>query len=159
MRKIRKGILAFMVLFVLMGLSINAKENVDFVESEVEKIVLFDEKEEGVNSTYATPSLTSCSLGIGIQSNGLGISFITSATMNASEIGIKNFVLYEKALIGWKQIPISNYCSYGTDFYTGSVVYTAAVPGKRYKASCTHYAKINGVEYTLNNESSEITYN
>lgn len=159
MRNFRKNMIVFMAMFVLMGLNINAKEKTDFIETKVEEVTLFEREGKEINSTYATPSLTGCTLGVSIRSDGLGISYTTSATMNASEIGIKNFVLYEKALIGWKQIPISNYCSYGTDFYTGSVVYTAAVPGKRYKASCTHYAKINGVEYTLNNETSEITYN
>ena len=109
--------------------------------------------------TASISSLGGCELSVGIYSNGLGIRFTTVATSEAEEIGIRDFVLYEKALIGWNEISIKDYCDYDTDFYSNAVVYVRAVEGKTYKASCTHYAIIDGVEYTLENETSEIVYN
>lgn len=138
-------------------LNINASNNYIF-EKPIECYNYVDVNNENEN-LRATPAFTSCELGLGIYNNGLGISFTTITNMTASEIGVKNLVLYEKTLFGWNQIALNNYYANNTNFHSNTIVYTAAVPGKRYKVTCTHYAKINGVEYTLGNESSEITYN
>ena len=72
---------------------------------------------------------------------------------------MKNVVIKEKTLFGWKDIPVNNYCAYNTDLYIGDIVYTGAVPGKTYYVECTHYAKFGSTELTLKNTSSELTYN
>ena len=104
-------------------------------------------------------SLTACELGIGIADNGVQVTFITTATNSANEIGVKNIVLQEKTWYGWKDIPVSNYCTYNSDFYAGSIVYTLASKGTTYRVKCTHYAKFGSTELTLNNTSSELVYN
>ena len=124
------------------------------------EVIIKQENTEGVNEIETKEaSLGSCDLGISITSEGVGISFTTRATGNANEIGVKNIVLQEKQLWGWKNIEISNRCTYNTNMYTGSVIYLNSVEGKTYKVHCTHYAIINGKEYTLYNESSEIVFN
>lgn len=107
----------------------------------------------------SNPSLLACNVGIGIANNGLLISFDTDASHVADEIGVKNVVLQEKTWYGWKDIPISNYCDYNSDYYMGDIVYTLATKGTTYRVKCTHYAKFGSTELTLNNTSSELVYN
>ncbi len=108
----------------------------------------------------SNPSLTACEVGIGIADNGLLMSFDTTATHIADEIGVKNVILQEKTWYGgWKDIPASNYCTYNSDFYAGDIVYTAATKGTTYRIKCTHYAKFGSTELTMNNTSSELKYN
>lgn len=107
----------------------------------------------------ANPVLSACNLGIGIASNGVQVTFVTTATQSVNEIGVKNVVLQEKTWYGWKDIPISNYCTYNSDIYSGGVVYTLAQKGTTYRVKCTHYAKYGSTELTLSNTSSELVYN
>lgn len=152
-----------LVLLVAVGclfignLSIYAAEN-PFVELPQSKIEVIPEIENSV-TPLSNPSLTACNLGIGIASNGLQITFVTSASETATEIGVKDVVLQEKVWYGWKNIPANNYCTYNSDIYTGSVVYTAATKGTTYRVKCTHYAKFGSNELTLSTTSSELVYN
>ena len=91
--------------------------------------------------------------------NGLSVVFVTRATQTVNEIGVKNIMLQEKTWYGWKDIPISNYCTYSSDMYAGEVIYTAAEKGKTYRAYCTHYAKYGNTELTLYSETSNFVYN
>lgn len=160
MKKLLAIIMVLAVAINLGGMAptVYASENSDFIEVEVNKI--WDRYEKSVLTDNSTvPSLGLCELGVGIYENGVGITFFTSSTVEAEEIGITDFILYEKTLLGWDEITIKDYCDYDTDHHSGSVIYVRAEAGKTYKASCTHYAIIDGVEYTLENESSEIVYN
>ena len=107
----------------------------------------------------SSPSLSACLVGLTIADNGLYISFDTTATQMANEIGVKNVVLQEKTWYGWKDMPISNYCTYNSDVYSGDIVYTLATKGTTYRVKCTHYAKFGSTELTLDNTSSELKYN
>lgn len=139
------------------NLSIVAAEDF-FVEMPNSKTELVSKGNEV--SPLSNPTLTACNLGIGISSSGLAITFDTTASHIADEIGVRNIVLQEKTWYGgWKDIPVSNYCSYNSDFYSGGVVYTAATKGTTYRVKCTHYAKFGSTELTLDNTSSELTYN
>lgn len=132
-----------------------------FIELDVqETTVLEGDNSHSYYSNLSNPSLGLCQFSIGIYENGVGITFVTRSTVEAEEIGIKDFVLQEKTLFGgWTDIPVKNYCDYDTDTHAGSVVYVRAVEGKTYRALCTHYAIIDGVEYTLDAETGEIVYN
>ena len=117
-------------------------------------------KTEDTSNLLTSPSLLACNVGIGIADNGLLMSFDTNATQIADEIGVKNVILQEKTWYGgWKDIPANNYCTYNSDFYAGDIVYTAATKGTTYRIKCTHYAKFGSTELTLDNTSSELTYN
>lgn len=111
------------------------------------------------NSVKSNPSLASCEIGIGAVDNGLQITFVTRATQTADEIGVKNVVLQEKTWYGWKDIPASNYSTTNSRYYIGGIVYTSATEGTTYRVKCTHYAKFGSTELTLDNTSSELTYN
>lgn len=160
MNKKLKFILLCAVLFSLLigNMSIYAAGE-DFAEMPPTTIKIVP----GINNSkvaLSSPSLTACEVGIGIADNGLLMSFDTTATQIADEIGVKNVILQEKTWYGgWKDIPASNYCTYNSDFYAGDVVYTAATKGTTYRIKCTHYAKFGSTELTLNNTSSELTYN
>lgn len=139
------------------NLNIFAAEN-PFVEIPQSKIEVVEEMDETAN-VMSDPLLAACNLGIGIADNGLLITFDTNATHVADEIGVKNVVLQEKTWYGWKDMPVSNYCKYNSDFYSGDIVYTLATKGTTYRVKCTHYAKFGSTELTLNNTSSELVYN
>ena len=157
-KKVKFSLLLTVMFSLLWGnMNILAKENV-FVESPQEIIEIVPETDNSV-SVLSNPSLTACEVGIGIANNGLLMSFVTTATHVADEIGVKNVVLQEKTWYGWKDIPVSNYCKYNSDFYMGDVIYTLATKGTTYRVKCTHYAKFGSTELTLDNTSSELTYN
>lgn len=157
-KKVKFSLLLTVMFSLLWGnMNILAKENV-FVESPQEIIEIVPETDNSV-SVLSNPSLTACEVGIGIANNGLLMSFDTTATHVADEIGVKNVVLQEKTWYGWKDIPVSNYCKYNSDFYMGDVIYTLATKGTTYRVKCTHYAKFGSTELTLDNTSSELTYN
>ena len=124
----------------------------------VVKIKIVSEDNEA--SLFSNPTLMACNVGVGISSSGLAITFDTTASHSANEIGVKDVVLQEKTWYGgWKDIPMSNYCTYNSDWYAGDVVYTGANKGTTYRVKCTHYAKFGSTELTLDNTSSELTYN
>ena len=139
------------------GITASAEEKniLEIPQTEVEVI----STENDITTYAADPSMTACTVGIGIADKGLGITFDTTANQPATEIGVKNIKIREKTLFGWKDITIGSYCTYNSDFYSGSIVYTGAVPGKTYYVECTHYAKFGSKELTLDNTSSELTYN
>ncbi|HJC58297.1 MAG TPA: hypothetical protein H9700_13200 [Candidatus Eisenbergiella intestinipullorum] len=157
MKKLKKIVLlmAMYCLFVG-GLNIHASEGM-FEKMPQENINIV--KSTDAIDVLASPSLTACNLGIGIADNGLLMTFDTTATQIANEIGVKNVILQEKTLFGWKDIPVSNYYTRNSDWYSVDVVYTAATKGTTYRIKCTHYAKFGSTELTLNNTSSELTYN
>ncbi len=130
-----------------------------FVELPMEEVQIVTSLEDEGISPASTESLAGCQLGIGIASNGVSVTFTTRSTATASEIGVKNVVLQEKNGSGWRDIPISKHYTSGKQEYTGGVVYTGAQAGRTYRVSCTHYAIINGTEYTLYNSTNNLVYN
>lgn len=160
MRKKLKAILLLTALGCLIIGNLNVlAANSFFVEVPQNKIeVVPSEMESAV--TLSDPSLLACGVGIGIADNGLLMSFDTNATQVADEIGVRNIVLQEKTWFGtWNDISVGSYCSYNSDFYLGEIVYTAAKKGTTYRIKCTHYAKYGSNELSMNNTSSELTYN
>ena len=139
------------------NLTVFAAENA-FVEVPQTEVEIASVTDDSIN-VASNPSLAACNVGIGIASNGLLITFDTDATHIADEIGVKNVVLQEKTWYGWKDIPVSNYCTYNSFFYSGDIVYTLATKGTTYRVKCTHYAKFGSTELTLDNTSSELKYN
>ena len=154
-----KKLFIFTMICCLLASNINilAASN-DFIEVPQEKIEIVQE-DANLAEQKSSASLAGCTLGIGMSSSGLSITFTTSATQTASEIGIKNVMLQEKTWYGWKDLPISNYYINNSDSYSGEVIYTNAVSGKTYRAYCTHYAKFGSTELTLYNETNNFVYN
>lgn len=147
------------VIFLMSQLNVNAAQD-DFIEVPVEDIMIQSSSKGGIN-TYSDDeaSLDACELGIGINKNGIGIMYTTRSIEIATEIGVKDMVLQEKTLLGWKDITIKDHYDYDTDIYMGSLVYLKAEVGKTYRVYCTHYAIIDGKEYTLYNITDSIVYN
>lgn len=150
-------LLSSVVCLFMGNFNVFAAEN-PFIETPQSRIEVFSVTDT-VGNVLSSPSLSSCEVGIGIASNGLYITFDTTATQKADEIGVKNAVLQEKTWYGWKDIPMSNYCTYNSDWYAGDIVYTGATKGTTYRVKCTHYAKFGSTELTLDNTSSELVYN
>ena len=104
-------------------------------------------------------SLYDCSLGIGAGSNGVVVTYTTQFTNTASEIGVRDIVLYEKIGNTWHTYNIPQVSEKNASGFSSGGTYTNAVKGRTYKATCTHYAVYNGVTYTLGNSTREFVYN
>ena len=113
----------------------------------------------GMSFSASAASLYDCSLGIGAGSNGVAISYTTMFNANATEIGVRDIVLYEKINGVWYSYSIPSVSRTNTSSCTSGGTYTNAVKGRTYKATCTHYAVYNGVTYTLNSSTREFVYN
>ena len=152
------------VLVIVLGLiilPINVQANNiedDFVEVPYNQINVLESEKRQVSMT-SEPSLGICDLVIGINKNGICITYSTRATQVATEIGVKDMVLQEKTILGWRDIPVKDHYDYDTELYFGSVVYLSAETGKTYRVYCTHYAIIDDVEYTLYNETDSLVFN
>lgn len=149
-------LVAFLGCLVVGDLNVCAAEN-KVVEIPQENIAVIPPTND--LEILSSASLSACEIGIGIASNGVQVTLVTTATQRADEIGVKNVVIQEKTLFGWKDIPVSNYCTYNSDLYAGGIVYTLATKGTTYRVKCTHYAKFGSTELTLDNTSSELVYN
>lgn len=154
-----KGILGLLITgFLLVGnMNVFAAENAFIKIPQTETKVVYSSN--NTSTTLSNPVLTACNIGIGITNSGLSITLDTTASHVANEIGVKNLILQEKTLFGWKDITIGNDCTYNSDIYSGGYIYTLAKEGTTYRVKCTHYAKFGGTELTLDNTSSELKYN
>lgn len=148
--------LIFVMSLFVGNLSVFAADKIfiEIPQSQVEVI-----SDTSIPNTQSDPSLSACEIGIGATGNGVQITFATRATQTADEIGVKNVVVQEKTLFGWKDIPASTYYSNNSWYYIGGIVYTSATKGTTYRVKCTHYAKFGSTELTLDNTSSELVYN
>lgn len=159
MKKKYLSVIVMVLCLLLVPINVEAKEiDGDFIEVPSEQIKIVESGEKRL-SLLSEPSLGICDLGIGINKNGIGVTYATRATQTATEIGVKEMVLQEKTILGWRDIPIKDHFDYDTNFYLGSVVYIKAESGKTYRVYCTHYAIIDDVEYTLYNETESIVFN
>lgn len=104
-------------------------------------------------------SITTCDLGISCAANGVRVSCSTLASEKADEIGVKDVVLQEKVNGSWKNINISGGHETNSYSYGGSVVYTGAVKGRTYRATCTHYAKFGSTTQTTKSSTGEMVFN
>ena len=143
-------------IFLNVPMKINAAEIMEY-NSDMQ--VLSKSIVSGIRTGSGDRCLFDCELAIGIAKNGLGVEFTTRCSTDATEIGIKDAVLQEKTLLGWKDIPIKDYCDYDQRIYVGAVVYIKAEAGRTYRVSCTHYAIVDDVELTLYNYTDEIVFN
>ena len=149
-------LLLVMCIFLNFPMKINAAEIMEY-NSDIQ--VLSKSVVSESHTRSIEPFLYDCELAIGIAKNGIGVEYTTLCSMVASEIGIKDAVLQEKTLLGWRDIPIKDYCKYDEQICVGAVVYIKAEPGKTYRVYCTHYAIVDDVELTLYNYTDEIVYN
>lgn len=91
---------------------------------------------------------------------GLLIStYSTSVGKKASEIGVRKLVFQEKtAPFVWETIFADSYCDYDSYNYVGVTEYLTPEEGKTYRVMATHYAIIDGIEYSEVMMSNELTY-
>ena len=152
----RIGILAVTLSLLQGSMPIMAAED-DIYEIPNTKIEIMSSDEEQVSAMTAT--LTACTFGISARSEGVGLTLGTTASASASEIGVKDIVIQEKTLFGWRDINVDKQYVNNSDVFSGGVILYSAEKGKTYRAHGTHYAIINGKEYTLYAESAELVYN
>lgn len=93
-----------------------------------------------------------------VENKEVTVTFSTTANTAEmpSEIGVRDFVLQQKGWIFWNTIYSNSFCDYNDYHYAGGIVYSAYEEGETYRAIGTHYAIINGEEYTYIMISSEV---
>ncbi|MCM1325929.1 MAG: hypothetical protein NC094_06135 [Bacteroidales bacterium] len=103
--------------------------------------------------------LTGCDVLFASHSDGLYIHISTGASRKASVVGIKDIVVEEKQLIGWKEVAVSDGGEdYNVYSFGGSFTYEGAVYNKKYRVTCTHYATVDSPA-ELYHETDPYTYN
>lgn len=120
-----------------------------------------DNVEYGIYNQEGNPNVRAgtlefCKIGKSVSTNGVVATITTSATATASKIGVRD-VVFEKYIGNgeWEKVAshpgsyVTNSKDYGATFKTSS-----AQEGVTYRVSCTHYAVIDGVEYTLYNSTN-----
>ena len=110
-------------------------------------------------SAASSGVLSTCTLSISCEEEGIRISFSENSSPNADEIGCKDILLEEKNGSEWKKIYITGGSNKNANYYGGTAVYRNATKGKTYRASCTHYAKFGSEERTLKESTREVIYN
>lgn len=92
------------------------------------------------------------------ENNQIIVTYSTTACTSATptEIGVRDFVLQEKGLIFWDTIYSNSFCAYNEAYYSGGIIYSGPKDGKKYRAIGTHYAIVDGEEYTYISISKEV---
>lgn len=163
----RKGILGVILSVVLsfqiMGLTVMAAENPDEKTSIVVTEDLSIREYPQIDATYGTMMISSdgfvsANIFLSYDSNGLLAQFSTAMTKQASVVGVRDIKIYQSVWYGWKEVGKSG-GGYATNIevYACGVTYTGASAGETYKASCVHYATIDGVNYERPNETIGFT--
>lgn len=86
----------------------------------------------------------------------VSFSTLANTSKTPSEVGVKNFVLQEKGWLFWSNLYANDFCCYNDNYYSGGIIYTAYDKDKTYRAIGTHYAIIDGEEYTYIMISNEV---
>ena len=104
-------------------------------------------------------TLTDCTIGISVGSDGVKGSITTGSTVTASKIGVEN-IRVEKYVGGKWTLVGSHPGGYETNYnYCAINVSTkSAEKGVQYRISCTHYAILNGVRHELYNVTNGLSY-
>lgn len=110
-------------------------------------------------SAATSGALSTCTLSISCDAEGVRVSFDENASGYADEIGCRNIILEEKNGSTWKKIPVEGGSRKNANFYGGTAIYRNATAGKTYRASCTHFAKFGSVEQTAPGSTGEMVYN
>ena len=162
MAKISK--IAALMLCVVLSLSTTLEAQAT-VNNKVKIVEIGDEEFDvtlDMGASQRSNELT-CSMSISKseEDNDILVTFSTSTSTGskASEVGVKGFVFQQKAgWFSWDTIYSNDFCTYNAYTYAGYIVYTAPVSGETYRAIGTHYAIIDGTEYTYVMISDELDY-
>lgn len=111
------------------------------------------------NAASEVGALYGCTIAVGCHSDGIMVSYNTNSTKEADEIGCKSIVLVEKS--GGKvtrTINIPSGSEADSYSYGNAYLYTDAVEGRTYSATCVFYAKYGSTEKTVDGSAGEIVY-
>lgn len=90
--------------------------------------------------------------------NVISYRFSTYATDVASEVGMNPIQLqiWDDSIGDWVTVLSNSLYAYNSKSYFNNIIYYSPERGRKYRASGYHYAKINGVNYKLYNETEYI---
>ncbi len=155
------GLLSVVMLLVLvMPLTVFADsdqeyDNIVFMtKDEVDAILIAN----GINldkKIQVRAGLTESNIIVSKLSGKIGVTYYTSASLVANEIGVRDLDFYENSTE-----LISDYKDYYgfVQSYSGGFYYTAPSSGKRYSADCINYAIFTASRSDLRNYSGTVTY-
>ena len=147
-----------------MGIIANAEENVEILIVGPYQELVGDNIGHGIYDISSdrgekAATLTDCTIGVSVDSNGVIGSITTGSTVTASKIGVEN-IKVEKYVNGKWTLVGSSTGGYTTNnnYYAATVTTSSAEKNVLYRVSCTHYAYLNGVRHELNNVTNGVKY-
>lgn len=169
MRNIRKALCLLLAGMLLVGMDpvyAAAAGEADIAAMEMEKqealtLALTDEgvygglyDVEGSSGARAV-MLTNCAIRMTYETDSLYLEFVTGCNYEAGEIGVKDIKVQKKKGIFWEtwETIATSEGGYHINSYdhVGHCTCTSVVKGETYRVSCTHYAYVGGVYYSLEN--------
>lgn len=166
-KRIKVLVLTIMLAMSSMSMSAYAAETNNFQLSQVSQenanMETLSNLQYGLNNFSGNPyartdTIHTAELSIGIVPDGIYVVVDTATNVIASEIGIENLIIEEKTLLGWKEVASCTAYVKNSDTYLADATYYGAKVGKEYRLRGTHYAIMNGVKHTVENETSPILF-
>lgn len=159
MKRLNRIIASFLSMILIFGVSAESQATVN------NNIRIYEMGDDDFNVAIDMQNLQrgnelDCSMSLyKTASNTVVASFSTGTGQLSSEIGVRDFVFQKKSgWFWWTDLYANSFCDYNTYTYGGAVEYTAPVSGETYRAIGTHYAIIDGTEYTHIMISDELDY-
>lgn len=99
--------------------------------------------------------LTNCAIRMTYETSSLYLEFVTGCNYEADEIGVTDIKVQKQKGIFWEtwETIATSEGGYENNSYDhiGNCTCTSVVKGETYRVSCTHYAYVRGVYYSLEN--------
>lgn len=110
---------------------------------------------EGYSGAQPLTTMVDCEIVLAFKTEGLVMTFSTSAVKISSVIGVKDIKVQQKMWYGWKTVFTSEGAeNYNEDIFMCETTYPDAVNGKTYRVTCVHYANYDVYEEVENDTGS-----
>lgn len=150
--------LTAVILLGIPNFSVEAAES-DSGEGEVVQLEWIPDENLGEDGPVCYTLLSDCTVDFCSFSEGLYVHVATIASQEASVVGVKDIVLEQKTLLGWKPVATCDGGeAYNTIYYGGSFTYEDAKYNQKFRVTCTHYGTVDSPAEVYH-ETGEYTYN
>ena len=138
------------------GSTVSSNQQIEILEPEEAKRIHMKAMENKGISPFS--NLAMSTIGITEGDNIIYVTYSTRSRTIADKIGARNITFQAKSGLFWVTKDISNGYAKNTDTYFGGFSMTNPTVGTQYRAECTHYVVVNGVETSAYNETLPHTY-
>ena len=138
------------------GSTVISDQQIEILEPEEAKRIHM----EAINNSGVMPmsNLAMSTIRVSEGDNIIYVTYSTRSRTIADKIGARNITFQAKSGLFWITKDISNGYAENTDTYFGGFSMTNPTVGTQYRAECTHYVVVDGVETSAYNETLPHTY-